>query len=168
MSWNKIPRFSGTWLTPRRATRCACRSLGTGEPDCTCELPANAALAPGDCDDSDPSRLVCESCLDILDKGFSTGDGAYSIDPDGAGDFEVLCDMSTEGGGWTLALSMNAVGMDQYDGAEVFESKTSFGSHADDNYLSEAFYRLSFTNSYVVDEAHAKLSSKGFTVSGTI
>ena len=48
---------------------------------------------------------VQTSCESILLSGGSTGDGVYSIDPDGSGGdapFDAYCDMT--GGGWTLAM----------------------------------------------------------------
>ncbi len=93
-------------------------------------------------DGSSPGQSA-KSCLDIKTKGKSKGDGLYWIKP-GAAPVEVWCDMSTAGGGWTLAATVHEdnIGAKCNGGDKWTSTKGNSASHpaGDGNWQNTATF----------------------------
>jgi len=81
-----------------------------GGPECSpCEL-AEGCEQPSDCESGSCDQgqcVVSASCKAIKLAQPNAADGLHDIDADGAGPlapFKVWCDMTTDGGGWALAI----------------------------------------------------------------
>ena len=94
---------------------------------------------------------IYTSCSDILAQVPDATDGTYAIDPDGTGTavgtVSVYCDMTTDGGGWTLIARNNATTTFTNFNKSWAEYKAGFGDVSVNTSLgwigNEAIYYLS-------------------------
>ena len=99
----------------------------------------------------DGELCAAAGCLEILTDRPSAADGAYWIDPDASGAYEVLCDMSTDGGGWTLLATGSDDGQNTWtwDARALWDSgATAIGDidHPNEDFESPAHQNLLFAD----------------------
>ena len=68
---------------------------------------------------------VNKNCAEVYKSGDKIS-GVYKIDPDGLGEFEVFCDQTTAGGGWTVFQKRYGGAVDFFRGWNVY--KQGFGN----------------------------------------
>lgn len=104
---------------------------GAGSDQCTTDTECATAPAP----------TLHQSCSHILDAGLSTGDGVYLIDPDGTGGndpFQVYCDMTSDGGGWTLVMKIDGNSSNFVYHSSYWENSTTYNENYPDFDTTEA------------------------------
>ncbi|KAL9983041.1 hypothetical protein ACROYT_G005165 [Oculina patagonica] len=105
-----------------------------------------AALENCDCN--------AKSCAELYKSG-KTSSGVYTIDPDGSGAFDVFCDQTTAGGGWTVLQKRLDGSVDFY--RDWADYKIGFGNPNAEYWLGlDKIYRL--TNSCGTNKLRVDLS----------
>lgn len=118
--------------------------------------PATASATVAACPYGESATCPASSCAELSALGYAS-DGRYWVDPDGAGALEVWCDLTLDGGGWTLVSVTSDDGADTwtYTARRYWDlDSTTFGSldNLDADYKSAAMSRASMSELLVVHQ----------------
>jgi hypothetical protein len=133
-----------------------------------------------DCNDDDASAQYSdgssESCATISCKlihfgGYSTGDGFYWLDPDNTGSYEAYCDMTDDGGGWTLVMKAVGGNFDYEDSIWTTDTLTGendfdfavVGLSKYDSFNSVPFTEVRSSNPQLFSDSHTHSFSTTYT-----
>jgi hypothetical protein len=123
--------------------------------------------------DGDPRELPTD-CVDLHDTDPGAPTGVYMIDLDGDGSLppmEVLCEMSIDGGGWTLVFTSSDDDVDTWtwnDRASLGDSPFTVGdvNQANLDFMSPAYHNLAVTDLLFIHEPSAVTAIYGDVSNG--
>ena len=89
---------------------------------------------------------VVKDCAELYKSG-QQNSGVYTINPDGLGAFDVFCDQTTAGGGWTVFQKRQDGSVDFYRGWSDY--KQGFGNLNGEYWLGlDKIHRLTNSGNY--------------------
>jgi UDP-3-O-[3-hydroxymyristoyl] glucosamine N-acyltransferase len=116
--------------------------------------------------------VMTSTCQTIKTSNPSAADGVYSIDPDGLGGlaaFDAYCDMTTDGGGWTLVLNLASGegGRHDWNDSAFWTAVTTDGTAANamtNDYKGTAFDQVTANTELMVYVHDEGTTEYGFAV----